>query len=112
MAIVQTIDNVYQFRAAFEAAGRKDQFSLEALEAMYNYLEDYSQDSGEDVALDVIALCCDWSEMSWRDIVDSYSVHLSDADDESLSVDEVEEFLAENTQYAKLSCGMFLFVNF
>ena len=57
----QTI-NVYGFRRAFERTDRKDQFSYEGLKALFEYLEQYEDDTGEEVELDVIALCCDFSE--------------------------------------------------
>ena len=37
-------------------------FTYEGLECLYNYLIDYEQDTGEEIELDVIALCCDYSE--------------------------------------------------
>ena len=57
----QTID-VYGFRRAFERTDRKDQFSYEGLEALFNWLEQYEDDTGEEMELDVIALCCDFTE--------------------------------------------------
>ena len=50
------------FADAFRRMGREDQFSREALESLFNYLEDYEQDTGEDLELDVIALCCEFTE--------------------------------------------------
>ena len=57
----QTID-VYGFRRAFERTDRKDQFSYEGLEALFNWLEEYEEGTGEEVELDIIALCCDFME--------------------------------------------------
>ncbi len=53
----QTI-NVWDFRDAFQKMGRGDQFSYAGLGALFDYLEE----GGEDVELDVIALCCEFSE--------------------------------------------------
>ena len=55
--------NVYQFRDAFRACGRESQFSYDALGQLYDWLEEFyaDADSGE-YDLDVIALCCDFSE--------------------------------------------------
>ena len=50
------------FADAFRRMGRENQFSREALEALFNYLEEYEQDTGEDLELDVVALCCDFTE--------------------------------------------------
>ena len=54
--------NSSMFADAFRRMGREDQFSREALEALFNYLEDYEQDTGEDLELDVVGLCCDFTE--------------------------------------------------
>ena len=54
--------NSDMFADAFRRMGRENQFSREALEALFNYLEDYEQDTGEDLELDVIGLCCDFTE--------------------------------------------------
>lgn len=51
-----------QFVDAFRAHGRADQFSYDGLKALYNYLEQYEEETGEDSELDVIALCCEWCE--------------------------------------------------
>ena len=54
--------NSAMFADAFRHMGRENQFSREALEALFNYLEEYEQDTGEDLELDVIGLCCDFTE--------------------------------------------------
>ena len=53
---------IYQFRDAFRECGRSDQFSYEGLEALFEYLEAWEEDCGEEIELDVIGLCCDYSE--------------------------------------------------
>ena len=56
----QTV-NFSMFRDAFVAMDRGDQFSYDGLEALYDYLTDFGSDQ-EPVELDVIALCCEYSE--------------------------------------------------
>ena len=73
-----TISNVYQFRDAFHNAGRSTQFSYEGLELLFNYLEEVDSD----YELDVVALCCDYSEDSVATIARDYSIDLNDADPE------------------------------
>ena len=51
-----------QFHDAFKSMGRDNQFSYEGLDALYDYLEQYEEDTGEKIELDVIALCCEYSE--------------------------------------------------
>ena len=56
----QTI-NFTQFADAFKAI-RPDNFSYAGLKALYDYLEQYEEDTGGEVELDVIALCCEYTE--------------------------------------------------
>ena len=50
------------FADAFRRMGRENQFSREALEALFEYLENYEEDTGDRVELDVVALCCEFTE--------------------------------------------------
>jgi len=41
---------------------RKDQFSYEGKRALFEYLEQYEEDTGEEIEYDPIALCCEYTE--------------------------------------------------
>lgn len=41
---------------------RKDQFSWEALEAIYKYITELEDACGEETEFDPIAICCEWTE--------------------------------------------------
>lgn len=56
----QTI-NFSQFCDEFQSI-RPDNFSYDGLRALFDYLEAYGEDTGEEVELDVIAICCDFTE--------------------------------------------------
>ena len=97
MAIVQSINNVYQFREAFRLAGRGDQFSYEGLEVLFDYLDNLSEDTGETIELDPVALCCDYYELSIDEIVDNYNLDLSEYDDGNDALQYVRDWLNDNT---------------
>ena len=61
--IVKTID-IYDFRRAFADYDRADQFSYEGLGALFEWLDELSEDTGTPYELDVIALCCEFTEYS------------------------------------------------
>ena len=82
--IIQTIATASQFRNAFEACGRGDQFSYDALNMLFEYFDD----AGEQIDLDVISICCDFQESTADEVREQYDV---DAD-VSLS-----DFLSDNT---------------
>jgi hypothetical protein len=54
--------NETDFIDAFRAYGRDNQFSYDGLCALFNYLEDFEKDTGEEIEPDVIELCCNFSE--------------------------------------------------
>ena len=54
--------NIYDFRDAFNRAGRGNQFTYDGLTALFEYLEDYEKDTGNEIELDVISLCCEFTE--------------------------------------------------
>ena len=54
--------NSFDFIKAFEDYGRENRFSREALFALFDYFEELEQDIGEDMELDVIGICCDYTE--------------------------------------------------
>ena len=100
MAIVQTVD-LYQFREAFRSMNRQDQFSYEGLEVLFDYLDNLSDDIGEPIELDVIALCCEYYESSIDELIDNYDIDVSDAADEFEKEDIVRDYLTDNT----IVCG-------
>ena len=53
--------NRCDFQDAFRQC-RPDSFSYEGLNALFEYLESLEEDTGEKIELDVIALCCDFTE--------------------------------------------------
>lgn len=100
---MKTTVSLYDFREAFRTCGRAEQFSHEGLEVLFDYLEQYEEDTGEELELDVIALCCDYSEDTVADIARNYSIDLSDLDPEDDDYEEqcteaVRDYLNENTQ--------------
>ena len=51
------------FANSFERKGRADQFSIAGLSALFDYLEQMEEETGEQIELDVIALCCEYAEV-------------------------------------------------
>ena len=92
----QTI-SIYDFETAFNKAGRKDQFSYEGKNMLFDYLEAYEDDTGQKLELDVIALCCDYEESSVTDIAASYDIDIEELEEEE-ALEKVMEYLNDNTQ--------------
>ena len=55
--------NEYEFRDRFANSDTyKDNFTYDALTALFAYLEEYEEESGTQTEFDMVALCCEWSE--------------------------------------------------
>ena len=70
--------NFSTFQTAFENL-RPNNFSYEGLTALYDYLTQFEEDTGEELEMDVIALCCDYSELTEMEIRSSYGLEDSDS---------------------------------
>lgn len=93
---MKTTVSLYDFREAFRARGRAEQFSYEGLEVLFDYLEQYEDETGEELELDVIALCCDFYEDTVGAIADNYSIDLTDCEDEDEQAEVIREYLEDN----------------
>lgn len=78
-----------QFCDAFRDMGRNKQFTYEAKRALFDYLEDLGEDIGEEIELDVIALCCEWKEETLEDVLHDYGLESLEELEENTTVIEV-----------------------
>ena len=99
---MKTTVSRYDFERAFVYADRKENFSYQALGLLFDYFEEYEESTGEEVELDVISICCDFTEEDTADIARNYSIDLAhlDAEDEDYEeqcTEAVREYLEHNT---------------
>ena len=97
------------FCDAFSDHGREDQFTYAGKRALFDYLEAYEEETGEPIELDIIALCCDYTEATYEEIAEMYSI---EADDEEDIEDAVREHLDYHTIIVGEVPGGFVFANF
>ena len=99
MSIIQTV-NKSQFIDNLLADDYAS-WTYEDAEALFDYYEDLSEDLGEDVELDRVALRCEWTRAdSIDEVIEEYD------DIESL------EDLQDNTQVIEHDGGVLLFIAF
>lgn len=109
---MKTTVSRYDFERAFVDAGRKDQFSYEGLSVLFDHLEQMEADNGEEIELDVIALCCDYYEDTVKAIAENYSIDLSECEDEDEERETVRDYLQENTTLAGETSDGFVYLVF
>ena len=105
---------LHDFRDAFRRADRSN-FSYEGQVVLFDYITEYEESTGEEMELDVIALCCEFTEDTPKEIADNYGIDISDIDeDDDQAIEEtVLEYLYENTSVAgPTSCGTIVYQNF
>jgi hypothetical protein len=59
--------NQYDFAQAFKNYGRENQFTIKALDILFDFLEQIENDSNEQIELDVISICCDYTEETLKE---------------------------------------------
>ena len=103
----QSVNNS-DFHTAFNQMGRGDQFTYQGLNALFSYLEEYEQDCETEIELDVIALCCDYSEHeSLEAWADDYGADMGDApEDEDERDEEIRSYIQDNGQLIEFDGGI------
>lgn len=111
---MKTSVNFSQFCDAFRAADRNENFSYNGKRALFEFLEEMADDTGEEYDLDVIALCCEFAESDVEELIADYNIDVSDAEgDEDEQAEIVEDYLNDNTMIAgKLKNGSFVYAQF
>jgi hypothetical protein len=102
-----TIDHASQFRDQFHRAGRGDQFSYEGLGLMFDYLEEINPDYD----LDVVALCCEYSEASYSEIAEMYDIDLNGVHEDKMS-EVIMDYLSDNTAIVGETNSGFIYQQF
>ena len=81
------------FYDAFYNSSYKNNFSYDGLKALYAYLVDYEEETGTEIELDIVALCCDYTEYDdLFEVIEAYSLQLdlSDLDLNDLEPEDLE----------------------
>ncbi len=103
--------NFSAFCDAFRSMDRNEQFSYGAKRALFDYLEEYEQNTGESIELDVIAICCDYVESTLTNIIRDYDL-LSIFSDDDLTPETVEEWLQNHTSVVATVGDSIVFAQF
>ena len=88
-----------QFINAFKSWDTyKNQFSYDGLKALFEWFEELENDTGEEMELDVVAICCDFTEY------ESLKEYNEDYDKEYEEIDEI----ADDTTLIKIDDERFI----
>lgn len=76
---------------------RNDNFSYTAKRELFDYLENQSEETGENIELDVIALCCEYQESTSADIIQDNRLDFNDDMDNEELAEVARDYLNDNT---------------
>lgn len=95
------------FCQRFVQMGREENFSWEARELLFDWLEEMDPNS----EIDVIAVCCEYAESSAREIADDY-MGGGDFETEDNLNEAVRDYLENNTTLVGETAEGFVFAVF
>lgn len=95
--LVKTIYTGDQLQKEFENFGRWGQFTPTAFDALADYFSEFE----EKIELDVVAICCDFSEYTEDELVREY-------DSYGETAEEIAEAIADETWVIELKNGNYL----
>ncbi len=67
----------------FRDMNRNDNFSYDGKRALFDYLESYEEDADTKIELDIIALCCEYTEYeNIKEYLENYNAGIEKEEDE------------------------------
>ena len=92
---MKTNVSIYDFRDTIMEL-RPNNFSYEGLTILFDWFEQYEEDSGQEVEFDPIGICCEFNESTKSELILDYEIP-SDFDCE-----DIQDWLNDNT----MLCGV------
>ena len=69
---------------------RPNNFSYEGLEILFDWFEDMEKMDNQEIEFDPIAICCDYSEASVKEIIDAFVIDL-----DGVEPDEIDAYVLD-----------------
>jgi hypothetical protein len=87
------------FCDTFKRLDRDQQFSYEGKQVLFDYFEERENDTGVPFIFNAIEVSCEWTEASWLEIADYYSIDIEGLDDEEIQI-TVRTYIEDRTPIA------------
>ena len=108
---MKTTVSKYDFERAFVDADRKENFSSQGLRLLFAYFEELEEQTGEEIKLDVLAICCEYTEDTFEGIAANYEVDLTGVDEADIP-QAIMDFLCDNTSVVGETATGFVYLSF
>jgi len=74
---------------------RENNFSYDGLKTLFQYLDEMSEDCGQNIEFDPIGFCCEFSEYNLEDFNEDYDLNIESFED--FDIEKHEDKLNENS---------------
>jgi len=108
---MKTTVSIYEFRHAFEDL-RPDNFSYDGLTWLFNYFEELENSNDQEIELDVIAICCDYTESTYEEIIESYNVEIDPNDSKEDQQKQIRDFIETDSIVIGYDNEKLVYLNF
>lgn len=107
--MIKNTVNFSQFCDSFSGSYQNN-FSYGGKRALFDYLEQLSDDIGEDIELDPIALCCEYTEYEdLREASEQYFMYnATEEEKEEYTDEEAREYFINNTTLIEFDGGIII----
>lgn len=98
---MKTTVNFTQFIDALNAHdrlrtdGKNGNFNCDGARILFNFLEQFEKETGEELELDIVNICCNYSQDSFLDVARDYDIDITDCEDDLRG--RVMDYLSEHT---------------
>lgn len=104
MSYIYTRITEADFIGTFLIRGRGHQFTDAALHSIFKELESLAEDTNTPIELDVIAICCEYTENFVEHIAAEYGIDITDCgDDEDMLANTVLTYIRDESGFAELT---------
>ena len=101
------------FVSAFQNMGMEERFSHRGKEALFYYLIELEDETGEEMELDVIALCCEYYEYSAQELLMQYSHLLNEHEEnDEERIETIIDKLVGITEVIEVKGGGYIIRNY
>jgi len=97
--------NFYRFVDSFIDHDRKENFSYDALQLLFDYFEDYEDSTGEKIEFDCISICCEYTEATIEEFNQNYSTEFD-------TLEEIQEYVEDQSMVVGLTDTTIVYVAF
>jgi hypothetical protein len=93
------INNSYELFRLFKDHGRENQFSFDGIRTLYNYFNELEESTDEEIKIDIIAICCEFTEYSKSELLTlyDYKADRKEFESEEEYIEAIIQELQENT---------------